>query len=308
MKSLFYLSSAFLCLMQATSCIEEDLDACPPVGGGVAITLRVEKFGTRPPYAPTDLEERFAARIHSLDYLLYADGRLIEQGNLGDAGSTDGDSYVFRHDTLPFGAYRLAFAANATPDVMVGAPDAPELYCIAYQDEAKSDDYFRGDLSFDITCPYRNEFETVLRRVHGVTRFRFENIPDGIDAVEVSLDHVGARTPLSGDPDRACTVSKRVRVEDLAARTAGSFTLATFSTLPGMKTSWRLRLYGSEEKPVYERIVTDTLRIESNQLIELATRFKESDLQGEIEFTVNFDTSWDGSNEGGGGEITVSKR
>ena len=82
MKILSYLSLSLLCLLSAVSCIKEDLDACPPEGGSVAVTIRVEKFRTRPPYAPEDLEENVAARIHSLNYMLYANGRLLEQLSL----------------------------------------------------------------------------------------------------------------------------------------------------------------------------------------------------------------------------------
>lgn len=302
MKRLLYIPLALFCMLNTAACIEEDLDACPPEGGGFAVTLRVEKFRTRPPYAPEDLEEDFAVRIHSLRYLLYGDGRLIEEGSLDDIASAGGGSYVFRHDTVPFGAYRLAFVANASPRVITGRKDAPELCYIAYQGENGGDDHFRGDLTFDVTCPYRNEFEAVLRRVHGVTRFRFENVPADITAIEVSLDNVGERMPLCGDPDRACEVSKQVRTADLATRASGSCTLGTFSTLPGCKSAWRMKLYaGNDTEPVYNRMVTDTLRIECNQLIDLTARFKEDDFRGEIEFTVDVDTTWDGSNEGGGG-------
>lgn len=305
MKRLLYIPLALFCMLLSPSCIEEDLDACPPEGGGLAVTLRAEKFRTRPPYASTDLEEDFAARIHSLQYLLYADGRLIEQGILGDVQSAHGGSYVFRHDTLPFGAYRLAFAANVTSRMMTGRLDSPEDYCIAYQGVDKGDDHFRADLDFEVTCPCSNEFDAVLHRVHGVTRFRFANIPDGVEAVEVSLDNIGERMPLCGDPDRACVVVKRVPAAELRSRAAGAFSLGTFCTLPGVRTSWRMKLYGADaDAPIYDRVVTDTLRIESNQLIDLTARFKES---GGIDFSVDVDTTWDGSSDGGGG-VVISRQ
>ena len=74
MKKSLYIPFAFLCLLSAMSCIEEKLDPCPPQGGEVTVALRVEKFQARPPYRPSDFEQEFGKRIHSLDYLLYADG------------------------------------------------------------------------------------------------------------------------------------------------------------------------------------------------------------------------------------------
>ena len=307
MRNLSYIPFAFLCLLSAASCIEEKLDACPPEGGSVTVALRVEKFRTRPPYRPSDLEPDFAARIHSLDYLLYADGRLIGQGRAEDLGTADGGSYLFRCGTLPFGAYRLAFAANTEPRMMAGENDAPERCYIAYQGE-NGDDHFRADVPFEVTCPCRNEFEAVLGRVHGVTRFRFENMPEEIASVEVSLDQVGERMPLCGDPDRPCEVVRRIPVAGLAARASGSYTLGTFSTLPGVKTAWRLKLYTYDASaPIYDRVVTDTLRIECNQLTELTARFREGDFRGEIDFSVDVDSAWDGSNDGGG-DITLARR
>lgn len=298
MKNLSYISFALLGLLTAVSCIEEDLDACPPEGGSVTVAVHVEKFMTRPPYGPSDLEERFAQRIHSLRYLLYDDRRLIEQGELEPIRSADDGSYLFRHDPLPFGTYRLALVANAAPDMMSGTTESAEHRFIDYQGPDDGDDHFHACLPFEVTCPCSNEFETVLQRVHGVTRFRFENVPAELSAIEVSLDNVGERIPLSGEPDRACEAVKRVRPADLKARNGGSFTLGTFSTLPGKRSSWRIKLYAQDDAtPVYERLVTDTLRIERNQLLDLSVRFNDT----QIEFWVDVDPSWDGSNDGGGG-------
>ena len=210
MKKSPYIPFAFLCLLSATSCIEEKLDPCPPQGGSVTVALRVEKFQARPSYRPSDFEQEFGKRIHSLDYLLYAGGQLVGQGRADDLHTASGGDYLFRIDTLPFGTYRLAFVANVTPRMMTGTMDAPEARYIVYQGEKNGDDHFRADVPFEVTCPCRNEFEAVLQRVHGITRFRFENIPARIASVEVVLDNVGQRMPLCGEPDLACEVSKRI--------------------------------------------------------------------------------------------------
>lgn len=299
MKIIHYLPLVLGCLAFATACIEEDLDPCPPEGGALEITLRAEKFRARPPYEPADVEEDFALRIHSLDYLLYADGRLVRTGSIADLQPADRGGYLFRSEALPFGAYRFAVAANGSAQNLGGSTESPERRWFVYG--ADGGDYFRGDLMFEVTCPCRNAFETVLERVHGVVRFRFENLPDEIGAVEVSLDNLGERMPLAGDPQQAVTVTRRIAAADLLARTDGGYVLATFPTLPGRKTAWRLRLFESGvAAPVYDRVVTDTLTVERNQLLELSTRFTDSG----IDFTVEVDTSWDGSNDGGGEVVT----
>lgn len=300
MKRFFHTPLVLGCLLCAVSCIDDDLDPCPADGGALAVTLRVEKFRARPPYAPEELEEDFAQRVQALDYLLYADGRLIEQGSIADLQPAGRDAYLFRRETLPFGTYRFAVAANAAPEGMSGSTAAPERLYFVYRGAA-DDDYFRGDVTFEVTCPCRNEFETVLQRVHGVTRFRFENLPAEVASVEVSLDNVGRRMPLAGEPDTECTVTRRVDAAELA-RSEGTFVLGTFPTLPGRKTAWRLRLFDAGgATPLYDRMVTDTLTIERNQLRELAVRFRESG----IEFSVEVDPTWDGSNDGGG-DVTIS--
>lgn len=307
MKNSLFIPVLAACMATGVSCIEEKLNACPPEGGSVEIRLRVEKFQARTPYTPDELEADFGARVHSLCYLLYADGRFIEQGELSDTRAAGADTYVFRHDPLPFGQYRLAFAANTSARALAGKPDAPELCYIPYRDDGSNDDYFRSDLWFEVACPIRNQFDAVLQRVHGVTRFRMENIPADIVAAEVTLDNVGQLMPLCGDPEVTCEVTERIPVAD-NTRAACSCTLGTFCTPPHVRTSWRLKLYGRDGgAPVYDRVVTDTLRIECNQLIDLKARFKDADFTGDIEFTVDIDTTWDGSNDGGGGDVTISK-
>ena len=146
MKKSPYIPFAFLCLLSATSCIEEKLDPCPPQGGSVTVALRVEKFQARPSYRPSDFEQEFGKRIHSLDYLLYAGGQLVGQGRADDLHTASGGDYLFRIDTLPFGTYRLAFVANVTPRMMTGTMDAPEARYIVYQGEKNGDDHFRADV------------------------------------------------------------------------------------------------------------------------------------------------------------------
>lgn len=218
------------------------------------------------------------------------------------AGITSSASTRFRSGHTAWRSWRMS-----RPRMMTGTMDAPEARYIVYQGEKNGDDHFRADVPFEVTCPCRNEFEAVLQRVHGITRFRFENIPARIASVEVVLDNVGQRMPLCGEPDLACEVSKRIPAAQLRTRPAGSFTLGTFCTLPGVRTSWRLRLYGEDDAPLYDRVVTDTLRIECNQLIDLTARFEEGDFRGEIEFSVDVDTTMGRSQRRRGRNHTMTR-
>lgn len=299
MKKLTHVFFVSFYLLSTVSCIDEKLNACPPEGGSVEIALKVERFQSRPPYLPSDFEQEFGERIHSIDYLLYAGNELVGQGRLENLQAAAGSDFLFYRDTLPFGSYRMVVAANTTSAVMSGTANAPESYYIVYQDDPEGDDFFRTDLLFEVTCPCRNVFETVLHRVHGVTRFKFENVPAAVSHIEITLDNVGERTPLSGEPDRPYEVTRRFAVAEALSRASASHTLGTFCTLPDARSSCRIRLYGDNSMPLYDRVVTDTLRIECNQLTELTARFKGADFRNEIEFSVNVDTVWDGSNEGG---------
>ena len=113
MKKSPYIPFAFLCLLSATSCIEEKLDPCPPQGGSVTVALRVEKFQARPSYRPSDFEQEFGKRIHSLDYLLYAGGQLVGQGRAETyipppAGITSSASTRFRSGHTAWRSWRMS--------------------------------------------------------------------------------------------------------------------------------------------------------------------------------------------------------
>lgn len=129
------------------------------------------------------------------------------------AGITSSASTRFRSGHTAWRSWRMS-----RPRMMTGTMDAPEARYIVYQGEKNGDDHFRADVPFEVTCPCRNEFEAVLQRVHGITRFRFENIPARIASVEVVLDNVGQRMPLCGEPDLACEVSKRIPAAQLRTR------------------------------------------------------------------------------------------
>ncbi len=113
MKKSPYIPFAFLCLLSATSCIEEKLDPCPPQGGSVTVALRVENSRPGRPYRPSDFEQEFGKRIHSLDYLLYAGGQLVGQGRADDlipppAGITSSASTRFRSGHTAWRSWRMS--------------------------------------------------------------------------------------------------------------------------------------------------------------------------------------------------------
>lgn len=264
--------------------------------------IEAEKFLARPPYDPSELEESFNTRIHGLSYRLYGDdGTLLGRGNLDrEAVATTSSAYILKFDDLPYGSYSMELTANTPEHAVSGNADSPEGQSILYQREGNGDDNFAAAFPFEVRNGEANSFDAVLHRLHGVTKFRFENIPDNISAVEVTLTNVAARSTASGRYDLPIEVVKRMDIENFPSREQAAFAVGTFATVPGTKTSWRLRLYASDtDAPVYDGVAAEGLLIEGNQLLELSTRFPEGGT-GDLEFTVNMNTQWDGSTEGGG--------
>lgn len=300
-NSMKYLLTAATIASVGVGCIKDDLDPCPD-GGSVEVALRVEKFQTRPPYGPDDLEERFIKRILTCDYLLYSDEGLLERGSMSDVKQTVDDAYLFRHDPLPFGNYRLAVVANTADNSLQGDPSSPEACWIAYPESGGDDrDNFLALIPFEVTCPCSNRFEGVLQRVHGVTQFLFEHLPGEVRTIEVGLTNVASRAPLAGEPSDPREAVRRIGVAEMSDPAKGGFVVGTFPTPAGLSTAWHLKLYGDDaEHPIFDGKVTDTLHVRRNRLLVLTARFGAG---GQIDFDVELDRKWDGSVEIGGGDI-----
>lgn len=296
-----YISAALIALL-STACIRQKEEFCPPEVTQATVRIEAEKFLARPPYDPSEVEESFNTRIHSLSYRLYGeDGNLIRQGKLDqEAAATASSAYTLQLDDLPYDSYSMELVANTPEYAMSGDTDSPGGRSILYQREGNGEDNFAIAFPLEVRNGEDNSFDAVLHRLHGVTKFRFENIPDNISAVEVTLTNVAARSTASGRYDLPIEVTKRMDVKNFPSREQAAFAVGTFATVPGTQTSWRLRLYASDEAaPLYDGIAAEGLLIEGNQLLELGTRFPEGGT-GDLEFTVNMNTQWDGSTEGGG--------
>lgn len=299
-KYLTYAATVLLALC-ATACIKESLEPCPPEKAEAAVHIRAEKFLARPPYADKDLEENFNTRIHALSYFLYRDGVLVRQGDLDrEAASTYSAGYTLRLDGLEEGSYRLGLAANAAGQTLRATAHSPEDLFIPYMKDGNGDDSFAITIPMEVHAGEPNSFDAVLHRLHGVTLMRFENIPEDITAIEVTLSNVASRTSITARPDTPAEVVKRIETREFPDRAQASFAVGTFATVPGTLTSCRLKLYAEDPLvPVYDRVAAQGLTIEGNQLLQLKVRFPE-DETGELEFSIELDTHWDGSSEGGG--------
>lgn len=280
------------------SCVSEDLPECRV--GDVLIRVRVEKFRTGAPYAESDFEEHFNTRIDHGEYLLYKGGRLIERGRIEDAAQTADPYWVFGRKGLEFGDYALALVANGTEQTVAGNPEDAADYGAVYPGEREDRDVFLCYFPFTVDCTCEAGYAAVLQRVHGVVRLRIDRIPLGVSAVEAELGGVAGRKPLRGDFAEPVTAVRRVEVPASGQKGSASFVMGVFPAPEGGRSSWRLRLYGPDgTTTVYDSLVTDTLTVPRNGLLELSAAFRDED----ADFGVNLDPAWDGSMDGGGAEV-----
>lgn len=284
-----------LCLL-LSSCIKDDLKECPPPDSRVDVRLYVEKFQTAAPHAKTDLEAHFGDRVQRLYYYLYRDGTPVREGIAEDLGAVSDSAYVLRFTELPMGNYRLTLVGNYDESVTEGSPGDPDAFFLVYPGADRTADYFTQVYPFTVDCTCPLTFGTVLERAQGVIRYNFRDIPAEATAIEVEMAPVGGRRSVAGRTDSPATAVRRFDLSALTDRSEASWAIGTFPTPDGTHTAWRLRVLAGDT-PLRDRLVTDTLTVRRNQLLDLSVAFPS------LDFSVDMDNRWDGSSEGGSGEI-----
>lgn len=278
-----------------SGCIKEDLEPCP--AGNVRIKLYVEKFQADPTETFAAAEPHFGDCVDQLRYYLYKEGVVMEQGLLPDCASCRDSAYVFHRSGLDFGNYKLVLVANCENGALTGDPGD---WIIVYPGVDQTDDYLTASLPFTVDCNCELSFRTLLERMHGVIRYSFEQLPADITALEMRMTSVGSRKHLEGDYEAVTEVTKRVDLPASGGAEQVNVVIGTFPTPAGRHSAYYLSLYKKgQTAPVYNDLVTDTLTVVRNQLLEIRTRFNHL----YPSFEVNVNTQWDGSLPAGGVEV-----
>ena len=289
----------FLSVLLFAGCIRETLDPCPT--GDVKVNIYVEKFQAVTHNYQTDMEASFNTRIQDIHYFLFKEDALIEEGRITDCSPYVAGPYTFERRGLDFGNYCLAVVGNCS--AYVGGTKTSDLF-FTYAGVDNKEDYFSVCFPFTVDCDCESEYNTYMERAHGVIRYTFNNIPQDISGIEVTMTNVADKKMIDGDYSGQIAVTKRVPIEEQAraeqAKKDLALILGTFPTSVGTRSAYQLRLYkNGEEQPWYDKTVTDTLTVQRNQLLEVAANFI-----GDVpNFKVLINTAWDGSNWGGGTDI-----
>lgn len=290
-----------------TACIKKDLEECPPVipasGSTLAVNVFVERFqGTMPVRALANTEEKFNDRIQKLQYYLYLDDKVVEKGVIEGVKDITAPSYLFMRENLAPGNYKLAFLANTNEGIMKSVTDVLDEIIVIYPGYERTEDYFVEVFPFTITeTKAHHEFDALLKRMQGVVRYNFKNLGPDIRAIEIKMDGLCWHGCINGRYMEDYEITRRVDISDItkAGERNTSFFMGTFPTMENRKSSWTLKLYTEDSYPYYDKMVTDTLQVVRNQLLDITAELNDA----EIIFTVEVDKKWDGSSDGGSSEI-----
>lgn len=288
-----------------TSCINEDLDPCPPTEGNVRINLYVEKFQNKSQDPLASREAAFNKRLHYMCYYLYKGDTLLEHGIESDLTTRTAPAFVFERYGLDFGDYTLVIGGNCqATGILTGTGEKREELMFNYPLAGTLEDYFACVFPFTVNCDCTQEFDAGLQRVLGIVRCNFVNLPDDISEVEISLNGLTRKKAFTSDYAEESEITKRFPVQRLLRSSNQSYLMGTFPTIAGKQTAYRLRLYSSDkDTPIFEQVMADTLRVTRNQLLDMTTTFDSNGIQGKIRFDVLLDKDWDGSVDGGNTDI-----
>lgn len=293
--TVFLLSILFL-----ASCINEDLDPCPPEQGNIKINLYVEQFQNKSEDPLASREAAFNQRLHYLCYYLYKGDTLMQQRIVDDLTPNTPPAYVFEWNNLDFGDYTLVVIGNTDAEgVLEGSGDTRSNLILHYPGVDTTDDFFSCTFPFRVDCNCTEELDAGLKRVHGVLSSRFVNLPANVTAIEVTLDGVSGRKTVCGDYDGdPITVTKRYAVRPTVDGALPAYVLGTFPTQPGRSSVYHVRLYtAGSDTPIFDKDITNDIQIRRNQLVEITTTFAKD---GTFTFEISLDKDWEGTISGGG--------
>lgn len=276
-------------------CIREDLAPCPE--SDVRVRLYVEKFQANPNASFASAEPHFNDRIDLLRYYLYKEGAVIAQGLLPECAACTDSAYVFQRKGLEFGDYTLVLVANDENGALT--PDPDDLVMV-YPGVDQTKDFFTASVPFTVNCTCELHFQGLLERMHGVVRSSFEQLPPDVTALEIKLTNVGTRKHVEGAYEGSGELTKRVDLTGHDGSKQVNMVMGVFPAANGQPSACYVSVYkNGQNTPAYQSLVTDTLTIVRNQLIEINTHFGQTGPS----FEVHIDTKWEGSLPVGGVEV-----
>lgn len=292
------LTGIILLLFSLSGCVKETLDKCPE--GNISIQVYAEKFRTNSEAPTQDSEPQIDLRIHTLYCVLYKDDVYVSDTFIDNLSTSNASYYPIDFNKLPFGNYKLMLIGNAPAAALQGDYHQWGDLKLLYSAPDHTNDLFAALLPFTVDCNCTTHLQTKLRRLLGVVKCEFKNLPQEVSEVEVILHHVNSRLEKGGAYTQPTSISKRVATGNPSSSDPLDILLGTFPPDPSTPAAYELKLYTpGKEAPFFSQIISERIPIYRNQLTELITEISD----GKIHFMIRLDTAWDDYIDGGEIEI-----
>ena len=224
---------------------------------------------------------------------------LVDSGPLSEAVRAEGPYYTFTRTDIPWGEYKLALMANCVETILKGSPEKLDELNIYYTGLGETADYFIDVFPFSIYENKVHEYDTQLKRLHGVVRYNLINVDPEITAVEVSMDGLTRSGCIMGTYSEDFDYTKKVYVNGGSSRATvitDPNIVATFPTMQGRKSSWSIKIYKDDpDEPFYERTISYDVEVVRNRLLDLSMLLEKDNYR----FEIRVDTDWNGTTGGG---------
>lgn len=283
-----------LIMVVLSGCVKDGMEKCPE--GNARIQLYVERFRNSSQNPLDDVEEDFNSRVEHLRYYLYRDGVLADQGMVDRFTRAGNDSYPMNFTGLEYGDYKLIVVANCTKTALSGDASIADNLLLSYPGCIDTEDFFTAVYPFSVNSNETTEHKVGLLRTHGVIRYTFKNLPSDVTDIEVVMKNVSQDKWVTGNYENSCEASNRYTIPLSKQSPTDDYIIGTFPTLDGDRSAYYLNLYRERSaEPYVQHMISDTLTVVRNQLLDIAVTFND----GGLSFDINLNSDWDGSSSGG---------
>jgi len=273
-----------------SSCVKDGETECPVV----RLHFFAEKFQNKSQNPLDDREERFCDRIKHVRYFLYKDGQLTEEKIVDTFDNTSSNCFTLEYSDLPAGNYEAVVVGNSTKTAFSGDPVQPANLLITHPGCMENEDYFTAVFPFTVNSGESKEYEVGLLRAQGVVRYTFVNMPVNISDFEVFMTNVGLEKWVTADYKKSMEVTRRFSMVPATRQGVDEqYVIGSFPTVKDQRSAFSLNLYrDGEQAPYFSRMITDTVNVVRNQLVDIVTTFGDG---GNVNFEVILDNTWNGS-------------